>query len=84
MAYGQIYLKRNAPWIDDFRAEIVAFPFGVNDDQVDAFSQLVINKTKVYCNTLEKINKLVEYTHSEEHKVYKYMLYKKLGLNKLF
>lgn len=84
LAYGQIYLKRNAPWIDDFRAEIVAFPFGVNDDQVDAFSQLVINKTKVYCNTLEKINKLVEYTHSEEHKVYKYMLYKKLGLNKLF
>lgn len=28
-----------APWIEDFRSEMLAFPAGRHDDQVDAFSQ---------------------------------------------
>lgn len=33
---GQIYHPRWAPWLDAFETELVAFPRGVHDDQVDA------------------------------------------------
>jgi predicted phage terminase large subunit-like protein len=38
---GDIYLPENAPWLDVFLNELLAFPNGRNDDQVDAFSQLL-------------------------------------------
>jgi predicted phage terminase large subunit-like protein len=36
---GCVFLPRQAPWLDEFRREILAFPAGRYDDQVDAFSQ---------------------------------------------
>ena len=36
---GAVYLPRQAQWLDEFKAEILAFPRGKHDDQVDAFSQ---------------------------------------------
>lgn len=36
---GAVFLPRRAPWLDDFRRELCAFPGGRFDDQVDAFSQ---------------------------------------------
>jgi predicted phage terminase large subunit-like protein len=36
---GAVFLPRRAPWLDDFRRELCAFPGGRYDDQVDAFSQ---------------------------------------------
>jgi predicted phage terminase large subunit-like protein len=36
---GQILLPRQAKWLEDFRTEVLAFPHGVNDDQVDSMSQ---------------------------------------------
>jgi predicted phage terminase large subunit-like protein len=36
---GAVYLPRNAPFIDDFRSEVLAFPNGIHDDQVDSMSQ---------------------------------------------
>jgi predicted phage terminase large subunit-like protein len=39
---GNFLLPREAPWLDAFKAELKAFPMGRNDDQVDAFSQLVL------------------------------------------
>jgi predicted phage terminase large subunit-like protein len=36
---GAVYLPRRAPWLDDLRTEILAFPHGVNDDQADSISQ---------------------------------------------
>ena len=36
---GSVWLPRHAPWLDDFRRELCAFPGGRFDDQVDAFSQ---------------------------------------------
>jgi predicted phage terminase large subunit-like protein len=36
---GAVYLPKRADWLDDFRAEIIAFPYGQFDDQVDALSQ---------------------------------------------
>jgi len=35
---GKVYLPRNAPWVVDFLHELLRFPAGTYDDQVDAFS----------------------------------------------
>ena len=39
---GEVYLPRHAKWLDDLRTEILAFPNGVHDDQVDSISQALI------------------------------------------
>jgi phage terminase large subunit-like protein len=33
------HASKNAPWLDDLRSEVLAFPHGVHDDQVDSISQ---------------------------------------------
>ena len=38
---GNILLAKNASYLDDLRAEVVTFPFGKHDDQIDALSQLI-------------------------------------------
>ena len=38
---GAILLPETAPWKDDFVSELMAFPFGRHDDQVDALAHLV-------------------------------------------
>ena len=38
---GQVFLPKRASWIDEFRTELLAFPYGRYDDQVDALSQLL-------------------------------------------
>jgi predicted phage terminase large subunit-like protein len=38
---GSVLLPRSAPWLDDFRRELCAFPGGRHNDQVDAFSQML-------------------------------------------
>lgn len=40
MAAGKVYLPRNAPWVDEFVRELLSFPAGKNDDQVDTLSLL--------------------------------------------
>lgn len=39
---GQLLLPPDAPWLSEFKAEVLAFPNGRFDDQVDALSQLLI------------------------------------------
>ncbi len=34
-------LPERAPWLDDFRLEVLAFPYGRFDDQVDSLSQFL-------------------------------------------
>src|SRR5262249_52949405 len=36
MALEGIYVPTGAPWLADFRAELLSFPSGRHDDQVDA------------------------------------------------
>jgi predicted phage terminase large subunit-like protein len=36
---GAVHLPAHAPWLDEFKKEILSFPVGKNDDQVDALSQ---------------------------------------------
>ncbi|HEU5046643.1 MAG TPA: phage terminase large subunit [Rickettsiales bacterium] len=38
---GKVYLPEHASWLEDFRMEIASFPYGRNDDQIDALSQLL-------------------------------------------
>jgi predicted phage terminase large subunit-like protein len=38
---GKVFFKAGVPWLDDFRSEVLAFPYGRHDDQVDALSQLM-------------------------------------------
>jgi len=85
LVLGKIYLKRNAEWIDDFKSEIVAFPFGKHDDQVDAFSQLILGiQQKSSANKqLELIDAMADYVNSDERKAQKYAYWKRLGYEKL-
>jgi predicted phage terminase large subunit-like protein len=36
---GAVHLPMNAPWLDEFKKELLAFPNGRHDDQIDALSQ---------------------------------------------
>lgn len=36
---GQVLLPRDAPWLADYLSELLAFPNGAHDDQVDSTSQ---------------------------------------------
>ena len=38
---GHVHLPRKAPWLYEFRKEILAFPYGQQDDQVDSLSQVL-------------------------------------------
>ncbi|KAB2877558.1 MAG: phage terminase large subunit [Albidovulum sp.] len=38
---GHVFLLKDAPWLPDFLNEVLAFPFGRHDDQVDALSQFL-------------------------------------------
>jgi predicted phage terminase large subunit-like protein len=38
---GQVHLPRAAKWLDDFRTELLQFPHGKYDDQVDSLSQFL-------------------------------------------
>lgn len=38
---GQVFLPKTAAWLDDFRSELLQFPNGRHDDQVDSMSQFL-------------------------------------------
>jgi predicted phage terminase large subunit-like protein len=38
---GHVHLPERAPWLGDFRTELLAFPAGRYDDQVDSLSQFL-------------------------------------------
>ena len=38
---GKVFLPNDAPWLDQFRYEIAAFPNGSHDDQIDSLSQFL-------------------------------------------
>ena len=38
---GQVHLPREAPWLDDFLHEVLAFPYARHDDQIDSVSQFL-------------------------------------------
>ncbi len=38
---GKVLLPECAPWLQDFQTEILLFPHGRHDDQVDSLSQFL-------------------------------------------
>ncbi len=38
---GRVHLPYRASWLEDFRVELIQFPFGRHDDQVDCMSQFL-------------------------------------------
>ncbi len=53
---GRVILRESAPWLDAFKAEIMAFPNGRFDDQVDSLSQFLgwveyHKRNRVVCGT---------------------------------
>jgi predicted phage terminase large subunit-like protein len=36
---GRVLLPESAPWLEEFRSEVMAFPNGRHDDQVDSLAQ---------------------------------------------
>jgi predicted phage terminase large subunit-like protein len=38
MSMGKVYFPKGAPWVDDLVSEILRFPAGSHDDQVDVLS----------------------------------------------
>ena len=38
---GHVLLPEHASWLDDFQTEVLAFPYGRHDDQVDSLSQFL-------------------------------------------
>ena len=36
---GHVFLPKNTPWLGEFEAEVMAFPHGSHDDQVDSMAQ---------------------------------------------
>jgi predicted phage terminase large subunit-like protein len=36
---GAVHVPTHAPWLDEFRKEVLSFPFSKHDDQIDALSQ---------------------------------------------
>jgi predicted phage terminase large subunit-like protein len=42
---GDVYLPASAPWLDEFRKELLQFPNSKHDDQVDALSQFLNHMT---------------------------------------
>ncbi len=43
---GYVLLPERAPWLQDFQSEILQFPRGRHDDQVDSLSQFLMWITK--------------------------------------
>jgi predicted phage terminase large subunit-like protein len=45
---GHVYFPRNAPWLAELEAELLAFPGGQYDDQVDSLTQALAHKLTTY------------------------------------
>jgi predicted phage terminase large subunit-like protein len=54
---GYVHIPRRASWLDEFRKEIMAFPVGKYDDQVDALSQALdrafLQRQFMYCGPIK-------------------------------
>lgn len=57
MAAGKVYLPRNAPWVSEFLSEVLSFPAGRNDDQVDTLSLLGRMLGEMFAASVPRVEK---------------------------
>ena len=78
IACGRVLLPYQAQWLNDFKREILEFPKGKHDDQVDALTQLIARCT--FKTQHEKFNEaldlLKDYNKSEKHQQNKLMYWR--------
>lgn len=63
---GMIYHPENAPWLDDFESELLSFPNGLHDDQVDVLAYLIREIVSGAVAMLPQVNELVDQDDDEE------------------
>jgi predicted phage terminase large subunit-like protein len=56
---GQVHLPTNAPWLGDFLTELLSFPNGRHDDQVDSVSQFLRWLQNAYFNRVPIVEPFV-------------------------
>ena len=55
MESGMVYFLRNAPWLGEYESELLYFPNGEHDDQVDMTSYAgIVIAGKTYLGVLDK------------------------------
>ena len=84
IASGKVLLPQKATWIEDFKHEVIAFPNGRHDDQVDALTQLILRSAykSAQEKQIEAIKLLTEDSKSDEaraRKLYRMRYGKSLG-----
>ena len=48
MQEGRVYFPKDAPWVNALHAEMLTFPYGKHDDQVDALAWVGLYLTELY------------------------------------
>jgi predicted phage terminase large subunit-like protein len=56
---GHVLVPEDAPWLGDFRTEIMSFPYGRHDDQADSVSQFLAWATARQVWNMEAIQKIL-------------------------
>jgi predicted phage terminase large subunit-like protein len=60
---GHVYLPNDAPWPDEFLVEVLSFPNGRHDDQVDSLSQFLNwAQHDAYLNTCPIVSPIIVYS----------------------
>lgn len=74
IASGKVLLPREARWLEDFKREVITFPNGRHDDQVDALTQLILRSAfkSTHEKYMEAIDMLIEDQKSDEAKARRY------------
>ena len=53
---GQVFLPKEAPWLATLEEELLSFPHGRHDDQVDSVSQALNNPGHSYDTTMRWVD----------------------------
>ena len=61
---GQVFFPNEASWLPDLEAELLPFPNGHHDDQVDSISQALADKVSEYGWTQKSIDGLAQFTEA--------------------
>lgn len=62
---NRLFFPKDAPWLNDLKSEIIQFPNGKHDDQIDALTQLILSVHQIQEKTpaekqLELLDKLLK------------------------
>ena len=68
---GNILLPVEAPWLDELRKELRAFPHGRHDDQVDSLSQFINHQKRHWAWVITEIDPVTQRVRRPIHHSYR-------------